>query len=149
MNRRPPRFSGIAHLLQERRTVPGIGMLVLCLGSIGTALAVPSDPGRLFYTPPQRAQLEAARARNVTQPGPGQQAASDSAPAPLRYDGVVIRSDGQTMRWVDGKPQAGTSGIQGLKPGQIRADGKVYEPYQALRPVTPSPAKPDLKETAP
>jgi hypothetical protein len=26
-----------------------------------------ADPGRLFYTPVQRAQLEAARARNVTQ----------------------------------------------------------------------------------
>ena len=149
MNSRPPQFSGIARLPQARRTVPGIGMLVLCLGSIGTTLAGSFDPGRLFYTPTQRAQLEAARARNVTRPGPGQPAASDSAPAPLRYDGVVIRSDGQITRWVDGKPQVGASRIEGLKPGQIRADGKVYEPYQVLRPVTPSPGKPDLKETAP
>ena len=149
MNRRPPRFSGIARQPQARRTAPGIWMLVLCLGSIGTALAAPSDPGRLFYTPTQRAQLEAARARNVTQPGSGQQAASDSAPPPLRYDGVVIRSDGQTTRWVDGKPQVGASRLQGLKPGQIRADGKVYEPYQVLRPTAPGPAKPDIKETAP
>jgi hypothetical protein len=31
-----------------------------------------------------------------------------------------------------------------MKPGQIRADGKVYEPYQVLRPAAPA-----NKESAP
>jgi len=71
----------------------------LCL--CGSGFAAPSSPdlpGRLFYTPEQRAQLEALRARSVTQAGPGQPDSPDSAPAPLRYDGVVIRSDGATTR---------------------------------------------------
>ncbi|MBW8306835.1 MAG: hypothetical protein K0M46_08375 [Thiobacillus sp.] len=107
----------------------------LCL--CGSGLAAQDLPGRLFYTPDQRAQLEAARARNVTQV---RQATPDAGtPPPIRYDGVVIRSDGKTMRWVDGKPQTGASGVAGLKPGQIRADGRVYEPYQVLRPNLAAP----------
>ncbi|HWR78358.1 MAG TPA: hypothetical protein VN283_14240 [Thiobacillus sp.] len=100
-------------------------------------------PGRLFYTPEQRAQLEAARDRNVTQV---RQSAPDVAPPPLRFDGMVIRSDGTRTRWVNGQPQVGASGVAGLKPGQIRADGKVYEPYQVLRP---SPAAPVAEEPTP
>jgi hypothetical protein len=120
-------------------------LLLATLGGWGECLA--ADPGRLFYTPAQRAQLEAARARNVTQAsGASQPEASDSTPPPLRYDGVLIRSDGKSTRWVDGKPQVGASDVSGLKPGQIRADGKVYEPYQMLRP---SPAVPVAKEPTP
>lgn len=111
----------------------------LCLcGSGLAASSTPDLPGRLFYTPAQRAQLEAARAHNGNshaRPDSPRQA----APPPLSYDGVVIRSDGTITRWVNGQPQAGASGVAGLKPGQIRADGKVYEPYQVLRP-TPAPA---------
>jgi hypothetical protein len=62
---------------------------------------------------------------------------------------MVIRSDGKTTRWVDGKPQLDGSGVSGLKPGQIRANGKVYEPYQVLRPTPPGSAAPTAKEPAP
>ena len=146
MNRRPIRFGGNA--LRERAATR-VCALALCLGNIGTAMAAPADPGRLFFTPAQRAQLEATRTRNAAPPSPGQQVSSDSAPAPFRYDGVVIRSDGKTTRWVDGKAQRDGSGVSGLKPGQIRANGKVYEPYQVLRPLPPEPAGPDIKESAP
>lgn len=113
----------------------------LCLcGSGFAATSSPDLPGRLFYTPAQRAQLEAARARNVTEVRAG---SPDAAPPPVRFDGVVIRSDGTSTRWVDGKAQLGASGVAGLKPGQIRAGGRVYEPYQVLRPTPPG------KDTAP
>ncbi|MDP2110399.1 MAG: hypothetical protein Q8N48_11215 [Thiobacillus sp.] len=118
-----------------------LAMLAM-LGVCGASLA--ADPGRLFYTPDQRAQLEAARNRNVTQVRPATPDAS--APPPVRYDGVVIRSDGKTTRWVDGQPQLDASGVAGLKPGQIRADGQVYEPYQVLRP---NPAAPVAEEPTP
>ena len=113
----------------------------LCL--CGSGFAAQDLPGRLFYTPAQRAQLEAARARNVTQ---ARQAAPDAAPPVVRFDGMVIRSDGSSTRWVNGQAQVGGSGVAGLKPGQIRADGKVYEPYQVLRP---SPAAPVAEEPTP
>jgi hypothetical protein len=120
--------------------------LSLCLcGSGLAATSLPGLPGRLFYTPEQRAQLEAARIRNVTQAG--QTAAPDAGVTPpTRYDGMLIRSDGKTTRWVNGRPQAGTSGVAGLRPGQIRADGHVYEPYQVLRP---GPATPVAEEPVP
>lgn len=122
----------------------------LCLCVPGSSLAAPDELGRLFYTPAQRAQLETARANNVTQHAiRNRQGTFAGAPAPLHYDGVVIRSDGTTTRWVDGKAETGASTVKGLKPGQIRADGKVYEPYQVLRPVAPSPAVPDEKESEP
>jgi len=110
-------------------------------GYCGSGFAAPAELGRLFYTPVQRAQLESARTHSaVSGARPGQAPGADSAPVPLRFDGVVIRSDGKSTRWVDGKPQVGTSSVSGLKPGQIRADGKVYEPYQVLRPVSPNAA---------
>ena len=111
--------------------------------------AEPIELGRLFYTPAQRAQLESARARNQTQRASPKQRQAVSAPAPLRFDGVVIRSDGQSTRWVNGKTEVGASSVTGLKPGQIRANGKMYEPYQVLRPQPSSPAEPAVKEPAP
>ena len=124
------------------RATPMPLLLLAMLGVCGASLA--ADPGRLFYTPQQRAQLEAARARNVTQV---KQATPDAgAPPPVRYDGVVVRSDGKTTRWVDGQPQLDASGVAGLKPGQIRADDRVYEPYQVLRP---GPAAPVAEEPTP
>lgn len=111
-------------------------LVTLCLPlTLCAAEASPAELGRLFYTPAQRAQLEAARPHSVTQgTRPSQAPSPDNAPAPLRFDGVMTRSDGTSTRWVDGKAQLGTSGIAGLKPGQIRIDGKVVEPYQVLRP---------------
>jgi hypothetical protein len=103
--------------------------------------ALAADVGRLFYTPAQRAQLEAARARPAGAP---QAAASTpaAAPAPVRFDGVVVRSDGPGTRWVNGRAEVGSGSVVGLKPGQVRADGRVYEPYQVLRPGTPAQVPP-------
>jgi hypothetical protein len=131
--------------MNPRRVTSSLLVLLATLG-VGAEPSAAADPGRLFYTPAERAQLEAARARNVTQANP---AAPKSAPPPLHFDGMVIRSDGQSTRWVNGKAQVGASGVAGLKPGQIRADGKVYEPYQVLRPASPIQAGPDVKESAP
>ncbi|MDO9466443.1 MAG: hypothetical protein Q7J36_04000 [Thiobacillus sp.] len=116
---------------------------VCLLALVGSGASLAADPGRLFYTPAQRAQLEAARARNVTHVETRTPAFSTP---PVRFDGVVIRSDGQGTAWVDGRPQTGTAGVPGLKPGQIRADDRVYEPYQVLRPA---PAAPAVKEPNP
>ena len=115
-------------------------LLLVLLAMLGMAsegfAASPGDPGRLFYTPAQRAQLEAARAHKGSQTG----RAANGGAQTLRFDGQVIRSDGTSTSWVNGQPRAGAAGaagaagVAGLKPGQIRAGGKVYEPYQVLRP---------------
>jgi hypothetical protein len=106
--------------------IPALLLVVFGLG--GESLA--GDLGRLFYTPAQRAELEAARARNVTQARPAEPAVTQ----PQHFDGVIIRSDGASTSWINGRQQAGAPGAAGLKPGQTRANGKVYEAYQVLRP---------------
>ena len=133
------------HIAWLRRVASLSTLLLATLGVCGTSLA--ADPGRLFFTPEQRAQLEAARARNVTQvkPAAPTRVAPEVAPTTVRFDGMVARSDGKNTRWVNGQSQAGASGVTGLKPGQIRADGKVYEPYQVLRP---NPATAVVEEPA-
>ena len=114
-------------------------LLLAMLGMASEGLAAsPGDPGRLFYTPAQRAQLEAARAGNIVK---SRQAVTSGAQT-LRFDGQVIRSDGSSTSWVNGQQRAGTAGVAGLKPGQIRAGGKVYEPYQVLRPGPASAEEP-------
>jgi hypothetical protein len=99
--------------------------------------ALAADVGRLFYTPAQRAQLEAARTRPAGAPQPAASTPA-AAPAPVRFDGVVVRSDGPGTRWVNGRAEVGSGSVAGLKPGQVRADGRVYEPYQVLRPRAPA-----------
>jgi hypothetical protein len=124
-----------------------IAALLACASS--PSLAATDEMGRLFYTPAQRAQLEAARAHGLRAGGSrNAQTAGEDNP-PLRFDGIVTRSDGKTTRWVDGKAQVGPSSVSGLKPGQLRADGKIYEPYQVLRPAPADLLDSGIKETAP
>jgi hypothetical protein len=126
--------------------IPAIYIAALALLA-GPVSAAPAEPGRLFYTPAQRAQLEAVRVRKETS-APGKSGDVSGAAPATRYDGVVIRSDGTTTRWVDGKAQSGATPTRGLKPGQTRADGKVYEPYQILRQPT-APSQPSSEDAAP
>jgi hypothetical protein len=105
--------------------------LALALQSLAAHGAGIANPGRLFYTPVQRAKLEAARSQDVSSIGNPR---PDATAVAVRYDGLLIRSDGKTMRWADGKA-ADARSVQGLKPGQLRSEGKVYEPYEVVSPA--------------
>lgn len=111
----------------------------LCLVAASVGPAQSAEIGRVFFTPTERAQLEAARARASNRLESPRAASAGDPPAPVRYDGIVIRSDGKTTRWVDGAAESNGAGPSGLKPGQIRSNGKVYEPYQVVRPLDPPP----------
>ena len=140
-------------------------ILFSVLGPVPALAAISQEltiPGRLFFTPAQRAMLNDARVRKQTDsPNASAAALSLPAPAPVSFDGVITRSDGVATHWVNGRPQVGRSSdkVRNLKPGQTRAAQKVYESYQIRQPdnarITPSlpppssvkPAKPE--EAAP
>jgi hypothetical protein len=101
---------------------------------LACSTASQAELGRLFYTPQQRQGLENARVQNRSVAGP----ASATTTQPLTYDGIVLRSDGRSTRWINGKQQSGNSyalTTQGktLKPGQTVVGGSVYEPH-GIRP---------------
>lgn len=136
-----------------------VWILCFVLGPV-PAIAATQDhtiPGRLFFTPSQRAMLNDARVRKVTdQPNPSAAAPMLPAPAPVSFDGVITRSDGVATHWVNGRPHVGRTSdkVQNLKPGQTRAAQKVYEPYQIRQPdnarITPSlPAASSVKPARP
>lgn len=112
-------------------------LIIACLATLplGAADTQAAELERLFFTPAQRAEMQTGRARpSAARSQLGLPGELDAPPAPVQFDGVLIRSDGKTTRWVDGKAQVGTAGIANMKPGQIRANGKLYEPYQVQRP---------------
>lgn len=112
--------------------------------------------GRLFYTPAERAQLEAGRNRPTPAP------ADSPAPTPdTLYNGYVQRSDGRATQWINGEPRQlqqlpASSGklklpaTPALKPGQQydTQSGRVLEPYERATPTlsAPEPAAPVIRK---
>ncbi len=136
-------------------------MICLFWALSGMALSQQSEttlPGRLFYTPSQRAMLNEARTHQVTDlPKMAASISAFTPSAPISFDGVITRSDGVATHWINGRPHVGSSSnnIRNLKPGQTRAAQKVYEPYQILQPETvrvptfaPTLVKPVKREDA-
>lgn len=110
---------------------------VLCV-SINTAGAADLQ-GRVFFTPQQRAQLEAARAQKERQqPVEIESSAPPAPPVPgtITYGGIVRRNDGKSTVWLNDKPisdrkTAASAGIAG-----VRADGAItVKPPLAERSV--------------
>lgn len=85
--------------------------------------------GRLFFTPDERAQLDVAR----TQKKPTQLASTEEAPpaAPpppqiVTYGGIVRRSDGRAMLWINNQLVDEKDALSALNvKGRVRADGAV------------------------
>ena len=113
-----------------------IRLYSFCLSLLASA-ASHAELGRLFYTPEQRAGLEQARLQKRTQAT----SLPKLAPKPLTYDGIVIRSDGQSTQWINGKTQTGGAYVlqargKTLKPGQTLDQGQVHEAHSIRRPDT-------------
>jgi hypothetical protein len=94
------------------RTPAIIVALLLAGSALGQAAAADEPLGRLFFTPQQRATLDAGVPVSRPAPRPAATApARRPAPAPapqeLRLGGVVTRSDGERTVWIDGKPYHG------------------------------------------
>jgi hypothetical protein len=110
----------------RQKTMKRCLLLAACAFAIGPARG--AEPlGRLFFTPPQRAQLDVARSQKsrVTLASENQQ---EAAPAPeiITYSGVVRRSDGQSTIWINNKPVTDGQAISGVPlSGRVGANGVV------------------------
>ncbi|MCL6650525.1 MAG: hypothetical protein K6U89_19685 [Chloroflexi bacterium] len=99
------------------------------LGALAAASAPAAEPlGRFFFTPAQRESLDAARAQNIRAAVATQKSEEEPAPAPevVTYGGVVRRSDGRTVVWINDQAlpeeaaRAGTTVVR-----RVRPDGSV------------------------
>lgn len=127
-------------------------VLSLLCGASGWAWAAPGKPipGRLFYTPAERAMLINARTHKITEV---RKSTTPPESPPVRFDGVITRSDGATTHWINGRPHSGQPRLPHLKPGQTRAQKQVFEPYQLQGPSEslprPQTAPPTEREPNP
>jgi hypothetical protein len=95
--------------------------------------------GRFFFTPAERAELDALRHRKTPPPPPLRVAPpptpTDAAvtveapprePQVLTYRGIVKRSDGRSTVWLNDRPVDANEALAGLPvTGQIRPDGSM------------------------
>jgi len=74
--------------------------LLLLLGLLQSGACAAQELGRLFFTPEQRAALDARRRARV----PDRPAAAVAASPTMRLDGYVKRSGGRSTVFVNGEP---------------------------------------------
>jgi hypothetical protein len=98
---------------------------VAFLVSLGVATAASgAEVGRLFFTPAERARLDVARTQKKAPPPPATQAAETAPPEIVNYGGIVRRSDGKAMLWINNRLAEEKEALGALK-GSVRADGAV------------------------
>ena len=87
-----------------------LARLALLLALLPAGGAAAQELGRLFFTPEQRAALDARRAARL----PDKPAAVAESPT-TRVDGYVKRSSGKSTVWVDGEAMPDGLQIEGLR----------------------------------
>lgn len=81
-------------------------LVVIVLATLATNLASAEDDlGRLFFTPAQRAALDAGKEINL--PKTDKEPAKRSTPAAITLNGVVVRSDGERTVWINDRAYQG------------------------------------------
>jgi len=109
---------------------------ICMLSWLGAGSCAADEPiGRLFFTPQQRAALDAGRKIAESRP-PGAAKRGTRKKQTIRLDGVVTRSDGERTLWINGRAYHGgaPAGVQVIPtpdPASVRvqkrAGGKSVE----------------------
>lgn len=93
---------------------------------IAEAAAAGEPLGRLFFTPAQRAQLDAARAEKSRAPAAAEAEEPQPLPQLITYGGIVRRSDGKTTVWINNRPVGdGRSAGSAALASRVQPDGSV------------------------
>ena len=100
-----------------------LGLLLLIPVS---ATQADSRLGRLFFTPDQRASLDQARQHNKTL-----DAANESAPDNITLNGVIKRSDGHHVVWINNRAFSDNSAVDRVTVSREKGSGRyiVQLPY--------------------
>lgn len=100
-----------------------------CVGAMANAdtAALAADAlGPLFFTPAQRTQLDAVRARSARQPIEVEtEQEAPRGPDVLTYSGVVRPSEGRSTVWINGKPIIERTRNNDVNVLGVRRDGAV------------------------
>lgn len=114
-----------------------IALAALALGLLGAAApCAAQELGRLFFTPEQRAGLDARRKARI----PDKPAAVTVESPTTRVDGHVRRSGGRSTVWVNGEPTP-----EGTQPEGLRLRPAPDDPGRVSVTVGESPRQFDLK----
>jgi hypothetical protein len=102
-------------------------LLVIFTLVVANAALAEQPLGRLFFTPAERAQLDQARAHKDRSP---QSTATGPVTAPptqtITYSGIVRRSDGKSILWLNNRPGEEKEAFAGLAVhGRVGANGAV------------------------
>jgi hypothetical protein len=82
-----------------------LSVFAIAAGLFASDLVAAEEPlGRLFFTPQQRAALDAGRRLTQAKPQTATNLQRPRAPREIMLNGIVTRSDGQEIVWVNGKP---------------------------------------------
>ena len=93
--------------------------------ALGAAAAAAQELGRLFFTPDQRAALDARRRARV----PDKPAAAPVTVSPVtRVDGAVRRAGGKSTVWVNGQAIPQDAPLDGTQAARPAAEGRVSIP---------------------
>jgi hypothetical protein len=99
---------------------------LLALSLAGPASAA-QPIGRLFFTPTERAQLDIQRSqKRVPETAAAQAPERRPTTEVITYSGIVRRSDGKSILWLNNKPADEKEALSGLSvTGRVRPDGAV------------------------
>jgi hypothetical protein len=95
--------------------------------AVANAASAEQPLGRLFFTPAERAQLDEARTHKQRSP---QSTATEPVASPatqtITYSGIVRRSDGKSILWLNNRAAEEKEALAGLAvDGRVGADGAV------------------------
>lgn len=107
--------------------------LIALIPALASAAEQSTPLGRLFFSPEQRVELDALRAKKVA----ASQTKEEPLPEVVRYSGIVRRTDGKTTVWVNSKVLSDQElREQQTLAGRVERDGRVTLRTQATGAVS-------------
>ena len=122
-----PEVAGTARNTQPEVAGAARGTQPEIAGTARSTQPMPPPLGRLFFTPTERAQLDIARIQKKSmKPLSTEEPAAAPLPQTVTYGGIVRRSDGRAMLWINNQLVDEKEAFSAMNvKGRVRSDGVV------------------------